>query len=184
MKKIIGLGLALAMLAACSVQNAYVYPENVKQKYVITTGDVDQPYDSLGYIQVTKTGATLFGFVDILDADLEGLFEQDLLDEIEKAGADGLVNMHFHETQYTDATRTLFAMKCGILAVVLGVRGYAPVGQLGSKPAVLVLFWMHTLCKCRVAIFICKNSCVGRAFWTKFGARARRSKFEASLRQV
>ncbi|MEE2961590.1 MAG: hypothetical protein VYA34_12675 [Myxococcota bacterium] len=109
MNKLSALALALVMLAACSVQNAYVYPESVQKKWMITTGDVDRPYDSLGFIQLTKTGATLFGFWDVLDADLKGLFEQDLLKEIEKAGADGIINMHFHEIQYTKATRIFFA---------------------------------------------------------------------------
>ena len=109
MQKIIGLGLLIVLLSACSVQNVYTYPEDVQERYFITTGDTDRPYDSLGYIQVSKTGITLFGFWDINDADLKGMFEEALLEEIDKAGADGVINMHFNEIQYTDTTRTHFA---------------------------------------------------------------------------
>ena len=110
MKNIILLGLILTLLSACSVQNMYAYPEDVQSKYVITTGDTDRPYESLGYIQITKTGATLFGFLDVNDADLEGMFSEALVTEIDKAGADGVINLHFHETQYTTTTRSIFAV--------------------------------------------------------------------------
>ena len=110
MKHMILAGLCLSLLSACSVQNMYAYPEDVQNKYVITTGDTDRSYESLGYIQITKTGATLFGFWDVNDADLEGMFSEALLTEIDKAGADGVINLHFHETQYTDTTRSIFAV--------------------------------------------------------------------------
>ena len=110
MKKIIILALILPLLTACSVQNMYAYPEDIQQRYVITTGDTDRAYDSLGYIQITKTGATLFGFWDVNDADLKGMFSDALLQEIDKAGADGVINLHFHETQYTDTMRSIFAV--------------------------------------------------------------------------
>lgn len=108
-KKQLVLSFLLVTLMGCSVKNAYMYPQAIQNKYVITTGDIDEPYESLGYIQITKTGATLFGYVDVLDANLQGIFEDALLDEIEGAGADGIINLHFHETQYTPLTRALFA---------------------------------------------------------------------------
>ena len=108
MKKLFCLGLLLASLAGCTVKNAHIYPQHVRDKYLITTGDIDQPYESLGLIQITKVGVTFFGFIDILDANLQGMFQEALLIELEKAGADGIINMHFHEVQHTTATRIFF----------------------------------------------------------------------------
>ncbi len=108
MKKLFCLGLLLTSLAGCTVKNTYMYPQHVRDKYLITSGDIDQPYESLGLIQVTKVGATLFGFIDVLDANLQGMFGEALLIELEKAGADGIINLHFHETQHTTATRIAF----------------------------------------------------------------------------
>ena len=109
MKKVINLLLLALTFSACTAQNAYIYPESIQKKYVITTGDITQPYESLGYIQLSKGGVTLFGFVDLNDADLQGMFEEVLIDEINKAGANGIINLRFHEVQYTTATRVLFA---------------------------------------------------------------------------
>ena len=110
MKNVLSICLLVSLLAACSSQNAYMYPEAIQKKYVITTGDTNQAYDSLGYIQVSKAGVTLFGFLDLNDARLQGIFEKVLIDEIDKAGANGIINLRFHEIQYTTATRVLFSI--------------------------------------------------------------------------
>ena len=109
MKNLLIIFVLAGALSACSVQNAYVYPESIQKKYVITTGDIGQAYDSLGYIQISKAGVTLFGFWDLNDATLQGMFEEVLIDEINKAGASGIINLRFHEVQYTTATRVLFS---------------------------------------------------------------------------
>ncbi len=101
--------LALAVTAGCSAQNHYVFPQAVQERYLITTGDTDRPYQSLGLVQLTRRGANLFGFVSVVDADLQKMFGELLIQEIQRAGADGIINVHFHETQYTLATKILFA---------------------------------------------------------------------------
>lgn len=107
---ILGWGLIIAtILPACTAQNAYVYPAQVKEQYLITTGDTNRPYQSLGYLQITRKGALLFGFASVVDADLQKMFSELLLQEIRRAGADGIINLRFHETQYTTATKVLFA---------------------------------------------------------------------------
>jgi hypothetical protein len=92
------------------VKSAYVHPRPVQDRYLITMGDTDRPYESLGYLQLTRKGADLFGFLPIVDADLRGLFGKELVRELERSGADGIINVQFHERQWTTAERVLFAL--------------------------------------------------------------------------
>ncbi len=103
------LALAAPLAVGCTDQNHYVYPPAVQQRHLITTGDVARPYQSLGYIQITRRGALLFGWVPVVDADLQKMFGELLLAELARTGADGVINVKFHETQYTTATRIFFA---------------------------------------------------------------------------
>ena len=96
--------------AACTVRSAYVQPTHVQQRYLITMGDTDRPHESLGYLQLTRKGADLFGFISIVDADLRKLFGEELVGELQKRGADGIINVTFHERQWTTAERVLFAL--------------------------------------------------------------------------
>jgi hypothetical protein len=50
-------------------------------------GDTERPYRSLGYLQMTRKGLDLFGFLSIVDADLGKLFGDELVRELEKGGA-------------------------------------------------------------------------------------------------
>ena len=45
-----------------------------------------------------------------MDADLQKMFGELLISEIEKAGADGIVNLDFKETQHPTATKIFFAI--------------------------------------------------------------------------
>jgi hypothetical protein len=96
--------------SACSVSNAYVYPREVQERYLITAGDTSKPHLSRGYIQISRSGANLFGFASLVDADLQTLFGELVVPELEKAGADGIINMQFEERQYTLGTKILFAI--------------------------------------------------------------------------
>ena len=105
--------LVLALLAttACgSARSAYVQPPAVQNRYLITMGDTARPYQSLGYLQLTRKGADLFGFFSIVDADIKKLFGDVLIEELEKRGADGIINVRFNERQWTTAERVLFAL--------------------------------------------------------------------------
>jgi hypothetical protein len=105
--------LLLAVLAttACgSARSAYVQPPAVQNRYLITMGDTARPYESLGYLQLTRKGADLFGFFSIVDADIKKLFGDELVRELGKRGADGIINVRFHERQWTTAERVLFAL--------------------------------------------------------------------------
>lgn len=100
----------VASTAACTARSAYVQPPKVQNRYLITMGDTGRPYESLGYLQMTRKGADLFGFISIVDADINKLFGDVLIHELEKRHADGIINLRFHERQWTTAERVLFAL--------------------------------------------------------------------------
>ena len=128
-----------ACLAGCTATSVYVYPQRVQERYLITTGDSDRPYRSLGYIQITKKGADILGFIPIVSADLEAMFGDELLRELERTGADGIINVRFYERQWTPLQRIGF-----LLTVVVWVPTYveltgeliqfAPEGESGAAP--------------------------------------------------
>jgi hypothetical protein len=109
-KRIVLALLLITTSVACSAQSAYVYPTKIRQRYLITTGDTGRPYESLGYLQLTRKGADLFGFIPVVDADFERLFGHELVRELEQSGADGIINVRFHERQWTTAQRLGFAL--------------------------------------------------------------------------
>lgn len=102
--------IALAAVSGCTARSAYVQPPQVQNRYLITMGDTGRPYESLGYLQMTRKGADLFGFISIVDADINKLFGDVLIKELEKRHADGIINLRFHERQWTTAERILFAL--------------------------------------------------------------------------
>lgn len=104
--------IVLAALAttACTARSAYVQSPSVQNRYLITMGDTARPYESLGYLQLTRKGADLFGFISIVDADVQKLFGEELIAELAKRGADGIINVRFRERQWTTAERVLFAL--------------------------------------------------------------------------
>jgi len=104
--------LALIILfgTACTARSAYVQPPQVQNRYLITMGDTARPYESLGYLQMTRKGADLFGFISIVDADVHKLLGDVLIHELEKRHADGIINLRFHERQWTTAERVIFAL--------------------------------------------------------------------------
>jgi hypothetical protein len=102
--------VAMATATACTARSAYVQPPAVQNRYLITMGDTSRPYESLGYLQMTRKGADLFGFISIVDADLKKLFGEELIAELAKRGADGIINVRFQERQWTTAERIVFAL--------------------------------------------------------------------------
>ncbi len=109
MTKTFALLITLAV-SACTARSAYVQPPQVQNRYLITMGDTARPYESLGYLQMTRKGADLFGFFSIVDADINKLFGHELVHELEARHADGIINLRFRERQWTTAERILFAL--------------------------------------------------------------------------
>jgi len=110
MTRLIALLVLATATTACTARSAYVQPPVVQNRYLITMGDTSRPYESLGYLQLTRKGADLFGFISIVDADLQKLFGDELVRELARRGADGIINVRFRERQWTTAERVLFAL--------------------------------------------------------------------------
>lgn len=125
-KSLVVAAALLACAAGCTATSVYRYPQSIQQRYLITTGDTDRPYQSLGYVQITQKGADILGFIPIVSADLESMFGDALIREIERAGADGIINVHFYERQWTPAQRIGF-----LLSIVVWVPTYVELtGEL------------------------------------------------------
>jgi hypothetical protein len=126
MRSLVVAAALLACAAGCTATSVYRYPDSIQQRYLITTGDTDRPYESLGYVQITQKGADILGFIPIVSADLESIFGDALIREIERAGADGIINVHFYERQWTPAQRIGF-----LLSIVVWVPTYVELtGEL------------------------------------------------------
>jgi hypothetical protein len=136
MRSLIVAAALLACAAGCTATSVYRYPQSIQQRYLITTGDTDRPYQSLGYVQITQKGADILGFIPIVSADLESIFGDALIREIERAGADGIVNVHFFERQWTPAQRIGFLLS--IVPTYVELTGelikFAPEGSPDGAP--------------------------------------------------
>jgi len=109
-KRLIAAALALGLLAGCTAGNIYLYPPEITSNYLITMGESSRPYLSKGFVQITAKGANLAGFFPVVDADLQKMFGELLIPEIDKAGADGIIHLDFKETQHPAGVKTFFAV--------------------------------------------------------------------------
>lgn len=126
MRSLIVAAALVACTSGCTATSVYTYPAQVGQRYLITTGDTDRPYRSLGYIQITRKGADILGFIPLVSADLEAMFGNELIRELEQAGADGIINVRFFERQWTPLQRIGF-----LLSIVVWVPTYVELtGEL------------------------------------------------------
>ncbi len=104
----LALCLALATASGCTVVNSVTLPSVADGKDVfVTAGDIADPHDVLGLIQVTRSGVLLFGNIDVVGTDLEAGFKDVLLPKVREMGGDGVVRVRFHMTQYTPVARVL-----------------------------------------------------------------------------
>jgi hypothetical protein len=102
--------LVLAALQGCTVVNTVQVPSDRQGNEVfVTAGDIPEPYESLGLIQVQRSGFRLFGFLDPVGTDLETGFKGVLIPQIQLMGGDGAINVRFHMTQLNPAHQALLA---------------------------------------------------------------------------
>ena len=100
--------LALLALTGCTVVNTAAVPSSRDgQDVFVTAGDISEPHESLGLVQVTRSGVLLFGFADVVGTDLEAGFHQALIPQVRRMGGDGAINVRFHQTQYLPVTKAL-----------------------------------------------------------------------------
>ncbi len=83
------------------------------QKIIVTTGDLDRPYRSIGFTQMSRTGVWLLGFIEIMPAQLDDVLTETLADEAYHRGADAVINVLFYEMQYPPLLKLL-----SVLAIV------------------------------------------------------------------
>jgi len=98
--------LAVAVGGCTVVSVAKLPPPRPGAKHIqVTTGGVSQPHESLGLVQVYRGGLYLFGWVPVPALDLQTVIDEDLIPEAERRGADAVINLRFHEDQYSPVLR-------------------------------------------------------------------------------
>ncbi len=94
--------LLLVASSGCTIVNSVTLPSQPGTGDVfVTAGDIAQPHDVLGLVQVKRSGVLLFGLIDVVGTDLEAGFRDVLVPEVKKMGGDGVVRVRFQMTQYT-----------------------------------------------------------------------------------
>lgn len=115
--------LLLLLLTGCTTVNI-AQPRALPggREVFVTSGDIVQPYESMGLLQVTRKGVMLFGVADFAGTDLNaGL--QDLLAHARRMGGDGVINVRWSQTQYTTLGRVFSIFILGLLPGEVTVRG-------------------------------------------------------------
>jgi hypothetical protein len=97
--------------SGCTVVNRVTVPAQVGQGDVfVTAGDISEPHQVLGVVQVHRGGVLLFGNLDVVGTDLEAGFKDSLIPEIKALGGDGAVRVRYNMTQYTPWARVIGAI--------------------------------------------------------------------------
>jgi hypothetical protein len=104
--RMMALALGATMTIGCTVVDKVNLPSVPGGKEVfVTAGDVTEPHEVLGLIQVSRSGPLLFGNIDVAGTDLDAGFKKVLLPEVERLGGDGVVRVRYRMTQYTPFAR-------------------------------------------------------------------------------
>lgn len=110
MNRIATVAPSLVALSGCTVVDTVVLPSEPGRDFFVTAGDLPQPHDVLGVVQVTKSGVLLFGNLDVVGTDLEAGFNDVLIPRVKEMGGDGVVRVRYHMTQYTPWARVIGAI--------------------------------------------------------------------------
>ena len=76
--------LCLLSSTGCTVVNTVTLPNPAPGDVFVTSGDIAQPHEVLGLIQVQRSGVLLFGLIDVVGTDLEAGFKEALMPEVKK----------------------------------------------------------------------------------------------------
>ena len=104
--------LAVVLGAGCTSIDVAKVPDDRQARggMFVTSQDLYAPYESLGPIQATRRGVTFVGgLVDPAGLDLQAGFDE-LLPVARAAGADGIINVRYTQTQHTVPVRLLFTI--------------------------------------------------------------------------
>jgi len=113
MRALLAGSLLVASSTGCTVVNTVQVPSTpgtAGSDVFVTSGDIAEPHEVLGMVQVHKGGVLLFGNIDIIGTDLEAGFKDVLIPEVKKQGGDGVVRVRYQMTQYTPGARVLGAI--------------------------------------------------------------------------
>lgn len=101
--------VVLLIAVGCTTVTTATVPTGTRADVIVTTADYKEPYTSLGLVQATRRGALAFGFFDPAGTDIQAALE-DLVPEARSRGGDAVINVRFHQTQYTTVTKVLGAI--------------------------------------------------------------------------
>ncbi|MCA2979740.1 MAG: hypothetical protein INH41_01945 [Myxococcaceae bacterium] len=103
-------GLVLATLlasSACTAVGFTTLPASRAPNGVfITAQGLTEPYESVGLLQLTRRGVLLFGWGDVAGTDLSTAVSE-VEQQLRRSRADGLINTHVVQTNYTTMARIL-----------------------------------------------------------------------------
>lgn len=101
---------AVAVLTGCTSVNAVQVPTGSRPGEIfVTTGDLRQPYTSLGIIQATRRAPIFLGWLDAGGTDLDDALV-DLIPEVRNMGGDGIINVRFEQIQHPPLARALMVL--------------------------------------------------------------------------
>ncbi len=125
---------ALVISSGCTVVNTVALPSTPGGKDIfVTAGDIKEPHDVLGLVQVQRSGVLLFGNLDVVGTDIEAGLKDVLIPQIREMGGDGAVRVRFNQTQYTPWAR-VFGAIFFIFPLPSQVQVTAQVVKLKSAP--------------------------------------------------
>ncbi len=100
--------LVLAVVASgCTAVDYAVLPTQAHRGEVfISMSGLNEPYESVGLVQITRRGVRAFGFADPAGTDLTAAATE-LAPEIRRAGADGVINAKFTASPVTTLAKIM-----------------------------------------------------------------------------
>jgi hypothetical protein len=115
-------GLLLLLSGCTAVTVAQAPTARGGRDIFITSGDLKEPYESVGLLQVTRRGVRIFGAGDPAGTDLDAGLRDAML-QIHQMGGDGMINTRWHQTQYTALGKVLSIFALGVLPGEVTITG-------------------------------------------------------------
>jgi hypothetical protein len=123
MRKCVGVSVLVALVSGCTAVNVAQVPSTVRARDVfIISGDLNEPYESLGLLQVTRKGVVVFGGLDAAGTNLAAGF-QDMILHVRQMGGDGAINVQWHQIQYTTLAQVFSIFLLGMLPGEVTITG-------------------------------------------------------------
>lgn len=100
---------ALVASACTAVSYAPLPVQRGQGQIFVSAEGLQEPYESVGIVQVTRRGVLLFGFADPAGTDLQAAVGE-VESQVRRAGADGVINTKVQQTNYTTLARIFGAI--------------------------------------------------------------------------